>query len=101
MHFWAVLAIAYAVAALGAVVPSPWRGGFFAALVWLVILLPIAGLSILLASWDGMTPAAWLALVPVTVVWLAWWDLKYGVSGRMTERRGRAARPNGSDREET
>jgi hypothetical protein len=89
---WAILAIAYGVAALGAVVPSPWRPGFFAALAWLVILLPIAGLALLLSTWERATPAAWLALVPAAFVWLAYWDLKYGVSGRMSRRNDRASR---------
>jgi hypothetical protein len=99
--FWAILAIAWGVAALGALVPSPWRGGFAAALVWLVILLPIEGLALLLAAWDRATPAAWLGLVPAAFVWLAYWDLKYGVSGRMSARTGRAARTNGKERDET
>ena len=97
MPFWAVLAIAYGVVALASLVPSPWRGGFRAALVWGVILLPVAGLAVLAASWDGMSPAAWLGFVPLTFVWLAYWDLKYGVSGRMSRRNDRASRAN--DRE--
>lgn len=100
MPFWAVLAIAYGVAALGALVPSPWRPGFFAALVWLVILLPVACVAILWASWDGMRPAGWLALVPLTFVWLAYWDLKYGVSGRLTPPPARDRRAESSDRED-
>jgi hypothetical protein len=97
---WAVLAIAYGVAALGSIVPSPWRAGFRAALAWGVILLPFAGIALLLASWERATPAAWLALVPAAFVWLSYWDLKYGVSGRMSRRTGRAARANGRERDD-
>ena len=100
MPLWAILAIAYGVAAFGAVLPTPWRAGFWAALVWGVILLPIAGIALLLDSWDRATPAAWLALVPAAFVWLSYWDLKHGVSGRLTRRTGRAARANGRERDD-
>ena len=83
--------IAAGVVLLGAAVPSPLRAAFRVGIALLAVLSPVIGLGFLISRWPRATPGTWLGLVPVAVTWLAWMDLRWGVSGRMSPPRPRRA----------
>ena len=80
-----------AAAALGAaaVVPSRGRPRARAVATGALLLAPPAALGVALARWGRPEPGTWLLLLPVTFTWLAFVDLRFGVSARLARRPAR------------
>jgi hypothetical protein len=68
---------------LAAAVPGPWRGTARAVLLWATALLPVFALAWWMTTWEGKGPARWLLLVPAAFFWLAFLDLRCGLTGRI------------------
>jgi hypothetical protein len=82
-------AIAVAALGLGALVPWPGRDVCVAALLFLLLMSPIVAIGVGIASWERARFGTWFGLVPLTIVWLGWFELRYGVSARIAPRDGR------------
>jgi hypothetical protein len=54
-----------------------------ASLLFAAILSPLVALGFLLASYRHVRIGTWFLFVPLTVVWLAAIDLRYGISARL------------------
>jgi hypothetical protein len=54
-----------------------------AALLFAVVLSPLVALGFFLASWRHVRIGTWFLYVPLTVVWLAAIDLRWGISARL------------------
>jgi hypothetical protein len=78
-----VAAVAASVALLAAV---PWVGRAVArvVLLWALILAPVIATGVWLALREGTHPAAYTALVPLALIYLATIDLVFGVSARLS-----------------
>jgi len=63
----------------------PWAGRGHARAVALaaLVLAPPAAVAAVLARYGRGEPGGWLLLLPVTFVWLAWIDLRFGVAARL------------------
>ena len=66
------------------VVPSRARHAPPVTCIFLLVLAPAIAIGWGLSLADREEPLAWLALVPITITWLAILDLRWGVSGRVT-----------------
>ena len=86
------LAILAGVLAAGALVPSPLRDVARVVLAFIAILSPVLGVAYALTQWDRATFGAYLALLPLAFAWLAFIDLRCGVSARLERRPGRERR---------
>jgi len=77
---------AVAVAAiLLAAIPSRARDAARVAWIYLLVLSPVIAIGYAFLRGRPDEPLAWLALVPLTITWLAILDLRWGVSGRVTK----------------
>ncbi len=81
--------VALAVLAAGMVVlaaiPSRARDAARVAWIFVLVLSPMIALGYGLARASRGEPLVWLALLPITITWLAILDLRWGVSGRVTK----------------
>ena len=68
-----------------AAVPSRAREAARVTCIFLVVLAPVIAIAYALSLVSRSEPLAWLALLPITIVWLAILDLRWGVSGRVTK----------------
>jgi len=78
---------------LAALVPSPARRWVRAGLVFVIILAPVIALAAAIALLAPRTePGTWLLFLPLTFVYLASLDLRWGVSARLARGIGADAR---------
>lgn len=68
-----------------ATVPSRARDAARVAWIFLLVLSPVIAVGYGFARARFDEPLAWLALLPITITWLAILDLRWGVSGRVTK----------------
>jgi hypothetical protein len=76
---------------LAAAVPGPWRGTARAVLLFLLMLAPVIALGAWMTTWERKGPASWLLLVPAAFFWLAFLDLRCGLTARVARPPARAA----------
>lgn len=67
---------------VAAVVPGPGRAWARSIALGAAILAPVGGAVVLIAR-VGREPGTWLLLLPLTILWLAWIDLRFGVGARL------------------
>ena len=80
-----VLGLGLAALGVAALLPSPVRAWARAALVFAVVLSPVLVLAGLLVAFaPKLEPGTWLLFLPLTFVYLASLDLRYGVSARLS-----------------
>jgi peptidoglycan/LPS O-acetylase OafA/YrhL len=72
----------------GALVPGPWRDGARTGLVFYALFSPLLALAAFLSTRD-VEPGAWLLFLPLGIAWCIALDLTFGVSRRLSRRRGR------------
>lgn len=78
---------------IAALVPSRARRWVRTALVFVVILAPVIALVAAIACYAPRTePGTWLLFLPLTFVYLASLDLRWGVSARLARGIGADAR---------
>ncbi len=65
--------------------PSPARTAARVTGLFLLVLSPVIAVGYGYSFAHRDEPLAWLALVPLTITWLAILDLRWGVSGRVTK----------------
>jgi hypothetical protein len=78
---WAAIALGALLVA--AAVPSPLRDPALAALLFLLVLSPLIAIGYGIAHWDRARFGTWFGLVPLAIVYLGWFELRYGVSARI------------------
>jgi len=78
----AVLAALLVALLVGSAIPHRRRPQVRAALVWCVASLPIVGVIVAIASWEGASLGSYTVLVPVIVTYCCIIDARYGLSHR-------------------
>jgi hypothetical protein len=74
----------------GSVVPGRWRDAARAGVVFYLLFSPLLALAAFLSTQD-VEPGAWLLFLPLSIAWCIGLDLAFGVSRRLSRRRGRRA----------
>lgn len=97
---WA--AIAVGVVLVAALVPSPLRDPARALLLLALVLSPLVAIGFGIAHWERARFGTWFGLVPLAIVYLGWFESRYGVSARIApdgdERRNGARRNANGER---
>jgi hypothetical protein len=85
---------------LAAVVPGPWRGTARAVALWLAALSPVVALGLWMGTWERTHVGTWFLLVPAAFFWLAFLDLRCGLTARIARPPARVDPRRREEREE-